>query len=99
MLKVSRQDYFFHDFKISGVTPKQAESWLKKIPAEKLLNKKSTTWRGLSNEEQQTAITNEGIVVLLVKYNSLIKRPLIEWKDGSITVGFDEASIKMKISS
>jgi Spx/MgsR family transcriptional regulator len=83
--------YDFHDYKLKGIMPAHINKWLDKIPLEKLLNKKSTTWRGLPAIEQENASTHEGAVALMTLHASLIKRPLIEWPDKQITAGFDEA--------
>jgi arsenate reductase (glutaredoxin) len=84
----------FHDLKTMDVSREQVEKWLQTVSLEKLLNKKSTTWRGLPVEEQLTASTIEGAVTLLVNHTNLIKRPLVEWKKGTISVGFNEAEFE-----
>lgn len=50
--------------------------WLKAAP-DKLVNKSSATWRGLTNGEKAKAGTN-GEKALLTKHPTLIKRPVIE---------------------
>ena len=46
----------------------------------KLLNKASTTWRGLPEEEKALAETDP--IGLLLAHPTLIKRPVIETADG-----------------
>ena len=46
---------------------------------EKLVNRRSTTWRGLDHIEQQ-----ENPMELLKKYPTLMKRPLIKTQDGQL---------------
>lgn len=50
---------------------------------EKLINKRSTTWRSLSESDRST-----GIVDLLVAHPTVMKRPLIEY-DGDLLLGWD----------
>jgi len=51
-------------------------AWLKAAP-DKLVNKSSATWRGLTNAEKAKAGTN-GEKALLAAHPTLIKRPVIE---------------------
>ena len=98
-LKQKKVSYSFHDFRADGVTQTQIHNWLLKVPLEKLLNRKSTAWRELTPEEQSAAETIEGAVALMEKHSNLIKRPLIEWPDGHITVGYKEAQITASLNS
>ncbi|MEZ5946171.1 MAG: ArsC/Spx/MgsR family protein [Hyphomonas sp.] len=50
--------------------------WLKAAP-EKLVNKSSTTWRNLTNGDK-AKVGTQGEFQLLIKYPTLIKRPVIE---------------------
>jgi arsenate reductase (glutaredoxin) len=99
LFKARQQNFVFHDLKTMDVSREQVEKWLQTVSLEKLLNKKSTTWRGLPVEEQLTASTIEGAVTLLVNHTNLIKRPLIEWENGTISVGFDVAEFETLVSS
>lgn len=81
-------EYIFHDFKKIPPTKTEIETWLKDIPLDVLLNKRGTTWRKLSSIEQAQATDPIGAVTLMVKYNSLIKRPILEYH-GKIYCGFD----------
>ena len=51
----------------------------------KLLNSRSTTWRGLSEKERGDAPE-----VLLLKHPTLMKRPVIDGPHG-LTLGWDKA--------
>ena len=90
-LKQHQQHFDFHDYKIEGITEAHLSKWLTQIPLEKLLNKKSTTWRGLTPKQQATADDVAGAIQLMKENTNLIKRPLIEWPDGVFTVGYDAA--------
>ncbi len=78
----------FHNFKTAPIEKNQVKKWLSQLGIEVLLNKKSSTWRGFT-PEQQAATTNEADVIdLLCQNPSAIKRPVVEWQDGSVTAGF-----------
>jgi Spx/MgsR family transcriptional regulator len=47
--------YEFHDYKQSGISIKKLEQWSSEAGIEKLLNKKSTTWRSLTNSEKESS--------------------------------------------
>lgn len=82
------QAHTFHDFKKHGVPPDALALWAQAAGWETLLNRKGTTWRGLTAESQATAVHAAGAQSLMRAHPSLIKRPVVDWGDG-ITVGFD----------
>ena len=87
--------YQFHDYKKQGIDAETLAVWLKDIGAEKILNKKGTTWRKLTEAEQDTALASEqGLIDALTTHHSLIKRPVIATPDGFI-VGFNEDAIRV----
>jgi arsenate reductase (glutaredoxin) len=80
----------FHDYKLSGIDEDKVKQWSRQLGWEKLLNKKSTTWREL-DEATQLKITDEKSAIALMKSKtSSIKRPLIEVDGKAITIGFNE---------
>lgn len=79
----------FHDYKKLGIDKEKLSHWCKEVGWEKLLNKKSTTWRSLSLEEQQKITNQKTAIQLMMVYNSIIKRPVIELNN-SIMIGYDE---------
>ena len=79
----------FHDFRKDGVDENQVALWLSKAGADTLVNKKSTTWRQL-DEEQKVLNNDVETVQLLVANPTLIKRPVIENGD-ELLVGFTDA--------
>ncbi|QEY24618.1 arsenate reductase [Neisseria animalis] len=80
-------DYEFVDFKKHAPDEALLTAWLQQVSLEILLNKRGTTWRKLSEAEQQEAQTQQGAIRLLAANPSMIKRPVLE-KDGSVRVGF-----------
>jgi len=73
------------DFRSEPPATAEIESWLAAIGSDKLVNRRSTTWRALSAADRE-----EAPVRLLQQNPTLIKRPVIE-ANGSIYCGFDDA--------
>ena len=81
-------DYVFQDFK-KGVASRTAiEEWLTIIPMDKLINRKGTTWRGLTDVQRASASDVDGAIELMIQHPSLIKRPIFR-SDEVILAGFD----------
>ena len=71
------------DVRSDGISVKRLEGFYKKFGSE-LVNKRSTTWRNLSEDEKV-----QDIIPLLVKYPTLMKRPIINLND-KIELGWDK---------
>ena len=78
----------FINFKTQAPTRDWLSGCLKQIPLETLLNKRGTTWRKLTPEEQAQANTEDGAIALMMAQPSVIKRPVLVY-GGRIEVGFD----------
>ncbi len=83
----------FHDYKKSGITKQKLIDWSKQVGWEILLNKKGTTWKGISLEEQLKIKNQKTAIHLMSEKTSIIKRPVIEYKN-ELLVGFDEEKLK-----
>ena len=81
----------FHDFKKSGVPEQRLNAWLAAAGWETLLNRKGTTRRKLVDTERDAVVDAASAGVLMLRQASVIKRPVVEWPDRRITVGFDVA--------
>lgn len=79
--------YEFHDFKKAGVNDALLGTWLAQVPLTTLLNRKGTTWRKLSPEQQAAAADASAARALMIENPSLIKRPVLV-ADGKVSVGF-----------
>jgi len=82
--------FMFHDVKKEGVTLHQLHTWADVLGMENLLNRKGTTWRALTESEKMQADTLAGALSLMRQKTSIIRRPIVEWPDGRLTVGFHE---------
>lgn len=80
--------YTFHDFKKLGVPQPQIDAWLKSAGWETVVNRKGTAWRAL-DESTRAAVTDAASArAVALAQPSVVKRPVVEWDDGTITVGF-----------
>ncbi len=84
--------YEFHDYKKLGIDTVTLKQWADQVGLEVLLNKKGTTWKKLTEAEQQAALASESQTLsALSEHSSMIKRPVLV-ADHKILVGYDEAS-------
>jgi len=94
-LKENKKEYTFNDYKKTPVTKDKLIAWNEKISWEKLINKKGTTWRKLSLEDQEKVVDFNSAAALIMQNNSLLRRPLIE-AHNELIVGFDEQEYMTK---
>ncbi|MEM9531722.1 MAG: Spx/MgsR family RNA polymerase-binding regulatory protein [Pseudomonadota bacterium] len=87
--------YTFCDLRNPPVTAAQIGGWLEHLSPEQLVNRRSTTWRGLSEAQREQALA--GDAQLLEQHPTLIKRPLAEWGN-RITVGFQAEQWEANLS-
>ncbi|WP_021028619.1 ArsC family reductase [Comamonas sp. B-9] len=97
-LEAQGVDHQFHDFKKAGVPASHLTDWIAKASWEKLVNRQGTTWRKLDPNVQQAVTDADSASALMIANPSVIKRPVVEWADGSVTVGFDETVWSSKIA-
>ena len=82
------QDFAFHDFRKDGLSAEMVTRWLAQVPMDKLLNKRGTSWRKLSDADKANEDTAH-LIALMVENPTLIKRPVIE-ATKQVTVGFTD---------
>ncbi|MBD3821321.1 MAG: arsenate reductase [Thiotrichales bacterium] len=82
-------NYEFHDFKKQGLDIGTIQTWLNKQPLDTLVNKKSTSWKQLS-DEQKAALTSGSDLSVLTEMPTLVKRPVLEINE-SLLIGFSQA--------
>ncbi len=84
-----------HDYRVDGLD----EEWLLKMEAvlgwDKLVNKRSTTWRNLDDEIKNN-LDRELALKTLVENPTLIKRP-ITVKDDVVLLGFNAKEYTTKL--
>jgi len=82
--------YRFHDFRTDGLTPELLQHFADHIDWTKLLNRSSTSWRQLS-AEQQSGLTQEKALQLMLATPTLIKRPVLD-TGNKLIIGFAKDS-------
>lgn len=73
--------YRFYDFKKSGADAHLISEWQDAIGWEQLLNRKGTTWRGLSDEDKTAVTDAPSAAAMMSLHPSLIKRPVLRLPD------------------
>ena len=91
-------DYRFHDFRKEGVPADRLAAWMECPDGPRLLNRQGTTWRKLPAADQARVTTAAGARALMEEQPSVIKRPVVDWPDGSTTVGFDPVGWALRAS-
>ncbi|MBT5239459.1 MAG: arsenate reductase [Rhodospirillaceae bacterium] len=79
----------FHDLRADGLDTGRLSGWVKAGGWEAVLNRRSTTWRGLA-DAQKSDLTAEKAEALMIANPTLIKRPVIE-AGNTIHIGFTDA--------
>ena len=82
-------DARFHDFKKAGVPLQELDGWLAAAGWEQVLNRRGTTWRKLDEAQRAAVVDLASARALMLAQPSVIKRPVVQWPDGDISVGFD----------
>ena len=79
----------FVDFKKQGVDAAALARWLVQPGWQALLNTRGSTWRRLDDATRAAVTDAASARALMLAQPSVIKRPVVGWPDGSISVGFE----------
>ncbi len=79
----------WHDLRADGLDERTVRGWLDQMACEDLINRRSTTWRGLDQAQRAAAMDPDQAVALILEHPTLIRRPLIE-HGKMLSVGFDD---------
>ncbi|MBV4368008.1 ArsC family reductase [Erwinia phyllosphaerae] len=91
-LEANQIAYQFHDYRADGLDAALLQTFTDVLGWEALLNTRGTTWRKLS-EETRAKVNNAATAQqLMLEQPAMIKRPLLSRADGSMLLGFNEAS-------
>lgn len=82
-------DYTFVDFKKQGVPSALLPGWIAAVGLEALINRRGPTWRKLDPDVQASVVDAPSAITVMQEHSSVIKRPVVVWGDGVVTVGFD----------
>ncbi len=81
-------EFRFHDLREEGLDIQMLERWSDRLGWERLLNKKSLTWRKIP-EVDRNDMSRDKALAAMIERPTLIKRPVLE-SDKFISVGFSE---------
>jgi Spx/MgsR family transcriptional regulator len=87
----------FHDFRKAGVPPEALDAWIAALGWQRLLNRQGSTWRKLDEPVKAAVVDAASARALMLAQPSVIKRPVVLWPDGAITVGFDEVDFARRL--
>ena len=89
-LEKNNTPYEFKDFREDGLNPVHLRSWIKALGWDKVINKRSTTWRNLPDETKENM--NETLALVVAEDQpTIIKRPVLELAD-QVLIGFSKKS-------
>jgi arsenate reductase len=89
-------DYQFHDFKKQGVPADLLPDWLAAVGWQTLVNRKGNTWRKLDERDRLAVVDDASAVTLMLAQPSVIKRPVVQWDDGMLSVGLDPSRFTLQ---
>lgn len=81
----------FIDFKKVGVPAEALDHWIASVGWTVLVNRAGTTWRKLAPQAQAAVVDAQSARAVLLAHPSLVKRPVVQWPSGQVTVGFSAA--------
>ena len=96
-LEANGVEYTYHDLREDGLDKAALEAWISELGWEVLLNKRSTTWKQLADEERNN-LSDTKVMMLFLAHPTLIKRPVLITQGGML-VGFKEAEYKKALLS
>jgi Spx/MgsR family transcriptional regulator len=89
--------YEFIDYKKQKPTAALLTSFLEKTSLASLVNKQGTTYRKMGDSQKADLENVKTALPILIDNSSMIKRPVIVYPDGSITLGFVQDQIEGKV--
>jgi arsenate reductase len=81
-------EFRFHDLREEGLDIQMLERWSDRLGWERLLNKRSLTWRKIP-EVDRNDMSKDKALAAMIERPTLIKRPILE-AENFIAVGFSE---------
>lgn len=88
-LEANAVDHEFVDYRDDPIAPEVLSSWAAQQGWTTVINKASTSWRGLTDEQKQ-ASTDAQWLALVAEHPTLIKRPVLV-KNPDVVFGFSDA--------
>ena len=91
-LETRNVPHTFHDFRKDALTAELLQDWVESAHGPYLVNRRSATWRTLSEDGRKAAAENP--VPVLLQHPTLLKRPVITDGETVLDVGFDPESLE-----
>lgn len=89
--------YEFIDYKKTAPDSGLLKKFIGQVGMESLINRRGTTYKKLSDTEKIALENNDSAIAILTEKSSMIKRPIIEFPDGKLVLGFEPDQIKTKL--
>ncbi len=85
-LSARKIEFRFTDYRDHPIPPATLRAWAQTLGWGKLINRASTTWRGLG-DAQKAASSDAEWLALIEAFPTLVKRPVLV-RNGAVSVGF-----------
>ncbi|WP_076502905.1 Spx/MgsR family RNA polymerase-binding regulatory protein [Belliella pelovolcani] len=89
-------EYEFIDYKKQAPDAALLVKFADKVGFEALINKRGTTYRKLDDADKEKLESEKSALAMLAEKSSMIKRPIIEFPNGDLVLGFEPEEIKGK---
>lgn len=94
-LETNNIDYQFHDYRKQGLSKDLLHSFEDKTGWESILNKRSTSWRKLTDEQKNT-VSKQTALQYMLESPTLIKRPLLD-TGKKLIIGFTAENYQQEL--
>ena len=86
----NKVDYVFSDYREQRLDAPTLKAWAKAVGGwDKLVNRTGMTWRNLPPARKSPGSDPEWLL-LIKEYPALVRRPVVDLGDGSVTLGFTD---------
>lgn len=93
LLKDEGIGYNFIDFKKEMPGKELIDGFLQKVSLAELINKRGTTYRKLPEDQKRLLESRKDALPVIMDNSSLIKRPVIQFPNGELIVGWKKEEI------
>src|SRR5690554_7365331 len=98
LLEKEGVSFEFVDYKKEKPDIALLEGFTDRVGLDQLVNRKGTTFRKLSDAQKASLDHKESAFPLLAENSSMIKRPILQFPDGDLILGFQEDEILQRVS-
>lgn len=89
-------EHEFVDYKKQVPSAALLVKFADKVGFESLINKRGTTYRKLDDADKEKLESENSALTVLAEKSSMIKRPIVEFPNGDLVLGFEPEEIKAK---